>query len=184
MPCELSARITPGGAKCLIHRRDYSASCRTCTDYFMEPIDMSKKKPVYADEPAPVPAPLRKGDKFTCPCCGKLKSYESKGLCAQCNKAAKKLQEAEVQPPADVQPVTLIPRATELFVDLDAFGKVENAAGDMEPFGATDPLLVELIDRMMLSVERRLLEDVSGMPFDVAAIHIVKAVENMARRVA
>jgi len=124
MPCELSARITPGDAKCLIHRRDYSASCRTCTDYFMEPIDMPKKKPVYADPPAPPP---------------------------------------EIS-------------AT--------FGQVENSNGDMEMFGATDPLLLELIDRMVMAVERRLLEDVSGMPFDVAAIHIVKAVETMARRVA
>ena len=66
----------------------------------------------------------------------------------------------------------------------DSFGKVENAAGEDVEFGATDPLLLEPIDRMMVSVRSRLFVEVSGMPFDLAAIHIIKTVEGMARRVA
>ena len=152
---------------------------------------MSKKKPVYADPPAPALVPLRKGDKFFCLGCGKKKAYESKGRCAQCNARDRKERQAKVAFPADTQPVTLLPRAPDLPVapppppEISAtFGQVKNSKGDMEMFGATDPLLLELIDRMVMAVERRLLEDVSGMPFDVAAIHIVKAVETMARRVA
>ena len=90
---------------------------------------------------------------FTCPACGKR--YYAQG-CNEC-------------PFCGVDHVEILPDS-------------KNADGEDAEFSATDPLLLELIDRMMLSVERRLLVDVAGMPFDLAAIHVIKTVEGMARR--
>lgn len=64
------------------------------------------------------------------------------------------------------------------------FGKVMNVAGDLAAFGDLDPLLLEFVERMLICVKGRLLVDVSGLPFDVAAAHVLHTVEGMARRLA
>lgn len=81
-------------------------------------------------------------------------------------------------------------KAAVVYPDLDAdaadvlagFGRVKNASGDFALFGACDPLLLEFVERMLICVKGRLLVDVSGLPFDVAAAHVLHTVEGMARR--
>lgn len=108
--------------------------CAGVDDSISEVVDMAK---VYG---------LRKGDRFTCPGCGKDRVYEAKGLCAACNRKGK----------AD-------PAAVEVSA---TFGKVTNADADQVSFGVESWTLqvIESLDQLWADKRAQFLCDLSGLP--------------------
>lgn len=127
---------------------------------------------------------LKKGDRFTCPDCGKVKSYESNGVC----KACREKQKTWVRDVADESPVNEVamePAEDAALVDsLPAdFGKVENAAEEKAAFGV-DPLILANIRRTLAELEQYMVVDLSGVPFFEAMDYLQDIRKGMAREVA
>lgn len=168
MSCDLSARVSPGDAKCLQYRKSGSESCRGCVDF----VPMKAQEVVEVSRPK---SEFKKGDKFTCPGCNKVRSYEAKGLCAACNRSQKGavlLPTGPVFKPS-VEYVDLESDAAEVS---ESFGKVTNADGEETTFGV-DPLILMALRDAWCDLEARAAVKLSGLKPASAIVRAAKMVE-------